>query len=137
MIQYIFHGGKNKMPTRFERVQMPKLVYNRSLTYTNEESLLLLDVQTEWRLFAGFMHSCSVEAEGSTVERLFYAVSSATVLFHSEEELAFFRCNSSTPLDTRVPLSSVDCSAYAFSHIRTSLAREMLSTNFSTPSVPL
>ncbi|OAO17755.1 Sec8 [Blastocystis sp. ATCC 50177/Nand II] len=125
MIQYIFHGSKNKMPTRFERLQMPRLTYNSSAMYTDEESLLLLDIQTD----------CTVEAEGSTTERLFYSVFSATVLFHSEEELAFFLCNSSTPLNTRIPLSTTNCSAFAFSHIRLSLESERLTTFFDANDV--
>lgn len=136
MIQYIFHGSKNKMPTRFERLQMPRLTYNSSAMYTDEESLLLLDIQTESRLFSRFTCSCTVEAEGSTTERLFYSVFSATVLFHSEEELAFFLCNSSTPLNTRIPLSTTNCSAFAFSHIRLSLESERLTTFFGTSFVP-
>lgn len=137
MIQYVFHGGKSKMPTRFERVQTPKLIYNSSLTYTDEESLLLLDVQTELSLFTIFTRSCVIEAEGSTIDRLFFSVFSANVLFHSEEELAFFRCNSSTPLNTYVSLSSVDCSAFAFSHIRISLGQEKLTTSFGMLSMLL
>ena len=131
-IDYNFHGNKSAIPTRFERIQIPRLFYNRSETYTETESLLLLDVKSEYRSFFLITPSCYVDTGESTLERLKFTVDSVSVLFHSSEELDYFVCNASTPLNTRVPIASLDCSSSVFNVIRPLDVENTLSVRFGS-----
>ena len=132
VIAYNFYGNKSAIPTRFERLQIPRLFYNRSETYTETERLLLLDVKSEYRSLFPVTPSCYVDTGGSTLERLKFTVDSVSVLFHSSEELDYYVCNASTPLNTRVPIASLDCSSSVFNVIRPQDVQNTLSVRFGS-----